>query len=160
MVKIIETRYNGRHFRSRTEARWAVLFDEIGIKYEYEAEGYKLDDGTYYLPDFWLPTYRAFVEVKGNHPTKKEWSKLTGLMSSNGPAKVGVFLVGQPSIQQMHNPSGICVMDGKIVDFNGAAITKYAHDKWENFLYGSPEYYEGAIEADKEAVAVALSARF
>ena len=39
-IKAIETIYNGYRFRSRLEARWAVFFDEIGIKYEYEKEGY------------------------------------------------------------------------------------------------------------------------
>lgn len=74
MIKPIETVYNGYKFRSRLEARWAVFFEELGIKYEYEPEGYVLEDGTKYLPDFliyvrhrsyddeWEP---IFVEVKG-----------------------------------------------------------------------------------------------
>ena len=63
-IKPIETHYNGYRFRSRLEARWAVFFDAAGIKYEYEPEGYVLDDGTPYLPDFYLPELRAFVEIK------------------------------------------------------------------------------------------------
>lgn len=51
MIKPIETVYNGYRFRSRLEARWAVLFDGIGIRYRYEPEGFALDDGTLYLPD-------------------------------------------------------------------------------------------------------------
>lgn len=39
-IKAKETRYNGYRFRSRLEARWAVFFDTLGIKYEYEKEGY------------------------------------------------------------------------------------------------------------------------
>ena len=54
MIKAIETEYNGYRFRSRLEARWAVFFDELGIKYQYEPEGFDLD-GTLYLPDFYLP---------------------------------------------------------------------------------------------------------
>ena len=73
-IKHIETVYNGYRFRSRLEARWAVFFDAMGIKYEYEPEGYILKDGSRYLPDFliyvrhrsetdeWEPIY---VEVKG-----------------------------------------------------------------------------------------------
>ncbi len=64
MLKPIETEYNGYRFRSRLEARWAVFFDKIGIRYEYEKEGYDLD-GVWYLPDFWLPNHDHWVEIKG-----------------------------------------------------------------------------------------------
>ena len=50
----IQTRYNGYHFRSRLEARWAVWLDTLGIAYTYELQGFDLD-GEAYLPDFWLP---------------------------------------------------------------------------------------------------------
>lgn len=74
--KAIETYYNGYRFRSRLEARWAVFFDALGIKYEYEPEGFDLGDGIYYLPDFLIhnivPRYAQgdyftdiYVEVKG-----------------------------------------------------------------------------------------------
>lgn len=64
-IKAIETEYNGYRFRSRLEARWAVFFDTLGIRYEYEPEGYVLSDGSKYLPDFYLPDYKYYAEVKG-----------------------------------------------------------------------------------------------
>lgn len=63
-IKAIETFYKGYRFRSRTEARWAVFFDAVGLPYEYEKEGFTLDDGTPYLPDFWLPSLKLWVEIK------------------------------------------------------------------------------------------------
>jgi len=51
-IKAIETEYAGYKFRSRTEARWAVFFDTIGFKWQYEEEGYELSNGRWYLPDF------------------------------------------------------------------------------------------------------------
>jgi len=58
-IKAIPTRYAGCHFRSRLEARWAVMLDADGVDWQYEHEGYEcerrlgLDDQTfYYLPDF------------------------------------------------------------------------------------------------------------
>ena len=60
-IKVIETKYNGYHFRSRLEARWAVFFDVLGIIYEYEKEGFKFD-GNKYLPDFYLPNDKLWVE--------------------------------------------------------------------------------------------------
>ena len=64
MIKAIETEYNGYKFRSRLEARWALFFDLLGIEYEYEPEGIILSDGTRYLPDFYLPDFKCFFEVK------------------------------------------------------------------------------------------------
>lgn len=75
-IKAIPTFYNGVSFRSRLEARWAIIFDKLGIKWHYETEGYdiRIGDGITirYLPDFVLyggsercPD-QLFVEVKGN----------------------------------------------------------------------------------------------
>jgi hypothetical protein len=64
-IKPIETYYNGYRFRSRLEARWVVFFDAMGIKYEYEPEGFAMSDGTTYLPDFYLPESKQYFEVKG-----------------------------------------------------------------------------------------------
>ena len=63
-IKPIETVHNGYRFRSRLEARWAVFFDELGIKYEYEPEGFE-KEGYKYLPDFYLTDTKTWVEVKG-----------------------------------------------------------------------------------------------
>ncbi len=63
-IKAIETKYKGYRFRSRLEARWAVYFDALRLEWVYEPEGYTLADGTNYLPDFWIPSWNSFVEVK------------------------------------------------------------------------------------------------
>lgn len=75
-LKAIQTEYKGYRFRSRLEARWAVFFDTLGVKWEYEPEGYDLGNGVYYLPDFLLHDITVnhglfqrhcdiYVEVKG-----------------------------------------------------------------------------------------------
>lgn len=63
-IKAIETQYKGYRFRSRLEARWAVFFDVLGVKWEYEKEGYDLGDAGWYLPDFWLPQIGCYWEIK------------------------------------------------------------------------------------------------
>lgn len=82
-IKVIETAYNGYRFRSRTEARWAVFFDALGIKYEYEPEGYDLD-GIWYLPDFFLLQLDAYVEIKGKEFTFEEKEKCRLLAQKSG----------------------------------------------------------------------------
>jgi len=72
-MKAIETIYRGYKFRSRLEARWAVFFDAIEIEWEYEKEGYDLG-GEYYLPDFYLPYWECFIEIKPTDPiSDKGW---------------------------------------------------------------------------------------
>lgn len=70
-IKPIETRYDDHRFRSRTEARWAVFFNALGLEYHYEKEGYDLE-GDWYLPDFHLPAFPMWLEVKGAAPSDRE----------------------------------------------------------------------------------------
>jgi hypothetical protein len=51
-MKPIETWYKGHRFRSRLEARWAVFFDALQFRWEYEPQGYVLPNTGCYLPDF------------------------------------------------------------------------------------------------------------
>jgi hypothetical protein len=64
-IQAIETKYKGYRFRSRLEARWAVFFDALGIEWEYEKEGFT-NGKDFYLPDFYLPHHKVWVEVKGD----------------------------------------------------------------------------------------------
>jgi hypothetical protein len=67
-MKAIETFYRGYRFRSRLEARWAVFFDALRIRWRYEHEGFLLSDGTMYLPDFDIVTKagRRLFEIKSD----------------------------------------------------------------------------------------------
>ena len=73
-IKPIETKYNGYKFRSRLEARWAVFFDSTGIIYQYEPEGFDLGRYGWYLPDFYLPQYNAYVEIKPLYLDQDKWN--------------------------------------------------------------------------------------
>lgn len=67
-MKAIPTLYRGVTFRSRLEARWAVLFDAVGAPWVYEREAFALPSGNY-LPDFYLPDAKRWVEIKPPDPT-------------------------------------------------------------------------------------------
>lgn len=95
MIQAIETIYNGYRFRSRLEARWAVFFDEMKVKYKYEVEGFNLDN-TRYLPDFYLPEHKLWIEVKPEKPSEKEVRIARQLKSKVGAdVHVGI-LFGEP----------------------------------------------------------------
>ena len=79
MLKAIETQYKGYRFRSRLEARWAVFFDALGLKWEYEGEGFDLGEEGYYLPDFYLKDWQCYIEIKPGLPDDKAMNKAIAL---------------------------------------------------------------------------------
>lgn len=106
-MKPIETIYNGYRFRSRLEARWAVFFDTLGVQYEYEPEGFRLDNGMLYLPDFrvqcwgnrgqvWGKPYDLWIEVKG-YITDEDKSKLKSFANAEIPS-------GMCGMEYVENP--------------------------------------------------------
>ena len=82
--RAINTRYKGYNFRSRLEARWAVFFDHLGIRWDYEPEGFELGNGLRYLPDFWLPDAGLWVEVKPGAPDAPTREKAWRLALNTG----------------------------------------------------------------------------
>src|SRR5436309_154344 len=105
-MQAIETHYKGYRFRSRLEARWAVFWDSLGVRWEYEPEGFRFKDGTCYLPDFWLPEVQYFgcvlisgiwVEVK---PEGGDFSKARMLCEES--QKPVLFCEGPPDDQRKY----------------------------------------------------------
>ena len=90
-MKPIETNYNGYAFRSRLEARWAMFFDLVGIRYQYESEAFSIG-GINYLPDFFLPEKNLFIEIKPNDPPPEEFAKVQAFAWH----KPILLLIGEP----------------------------------------------------------------
>lgn len=97
-IKAIETQYKGYRFRSRLEARWAVFFDALGLRWEYEKEGYDLGAAGWYLPDFWLPEWEMWTEIKPSSvdiPTSDE-TKERMFQLSNMTGHDALLISGTP----------------------------------------------------------------
>lgn len=129
----IPTRYRGYHFRSRLEARWAVFFDSIGIQWAYEPESFKLQDGSLYLPDFFLttPSVRFYAEVK---PLETDAitlgvNKLIGLLEIVGDSvPIAAMLCGVPGERKI---ATICsTRNGKNIVFKNSIAEMF--DEYEN----------------------------
>jgi hypothetical protein len=118
-LKAIETEYGGIRFRSRLEARWAVFFDTLGIRWEYEPEAYERqwdESVSRWLPDFLLPDSGTYVEVKGGQQAmQKDWQRLLelidwgspvpGINDSYGTKGRGVLLLGNiPRVDKVGGP--------------------------------------------------------
>lgn len=121
-IKPIETRYKGYRFRSRLEARWAVFFDALGVKWEYEKEGYDLGDAGWYLPDFWLPDFDCFVEVKPDIPTKEQGRILASFACGVKPVLAVCGIPGGNNFfycQEGSSNSGgeLCIFDKVLIGY-------------------------------------------
>lgn len=104
MLKAIETRYKGYRFRSRLEARWAVFFDALKIKWEYEIEGFDLGVAGLYLPDFWLKEHGVWIEIKGKYPNTEEIKKAARLTSLSEYKTPALIVSGMPEEETIHVP--------------------------------------------------------
>lgn len=74
-----KTTYNGEKFDSQTEAQWAVVFDTGGVQSVHHPKpNLVTSGGRSYEPDFYLPEYGWYVEVKPRRPEYlKEIAKAT-----------------------------------------------------------------------------------
>ncbi len=102
-IKAIDTSYKGYLFRSRLEARYAVLFDRLGINWVHEPEGYEIKGiGKRYLPDFLLRESKVlpvdlWVEIKPTAPTGMEMRKFGALVC--GSKQGGLMIYDYPGIE-------------------------------------------------------------
>ncbi len=93
-MKAIETLFQGYRFRSRLEARWATFFDALELPWNYESEGYQLENGQLYLPDFNIDLtsqHTAWYEVRprGSLPDGK-------FSAFQSECQCATFLAGDP----------------------------------------------------------------
>lgn len=112
MIKAIETEYKGYRFRSRLEARWAVFFDSVGIEWQYEVEGYELDD-LRYLPDFYLPQANMWLEVKPVAFTPDEREKASRLSKATHRDVILAVGVPEPTVYLSIREEGRILMPYK-----------------------------------------------
>ena len=137
-MKAIETVYNGYRFRSRLEARWAVFFSTAGIKFEYEPEGFQFSDGTRYLPDFYLPWFRCYVEIKPSSIYGEELSdakrKCRNLVEEGGEC-IALLCIGDP-------------YDWNVVLFcNDTTDSSAGMSEWDANFFEGCHYYNGWFDS-------------
>ena len=95
----IETRYMGHYFRSKAEARFAVFLDCLGVKWDYEPQGFDLGNGLKYLPDFKIYNVEIRDENrdKCHYDTYKPkmldhmWVEVKGMWKDDKPGELSDF---------------------------------------------------------------------
>lgn len=113
-MRAIKTKYKGVLFRSKLEAQWAKFFDAIAMPWIYEPEGYVFEDGTTYLPDFFLPDSKQWFEVKGVM-SNKDMHKIKMLCIESGHDVVIGYSDGELSMIDMF-----------FAEFNGGQPEEYS----------------------------------
>jgi hypothetical protein len=97
-VRSIPTEYAGVQFRSRLEATWAYNLDGWGLKWSYEPEAFAFPSGANYLPDFWIPASKTWLEIKGpgleGLDKTREFAKLINEDRPGNTVFVGLAPVG------------------------------------------------------------------
>jgi hypothetical protein len=168
MIKAIETVYNGYRFRSRLEARWAVFFDALGVKYEYELQGFDLG-GTWYLPDFFIPLWNCYAEVKPFEFTELEFAKCVALLPT--PC---ILLDGAPDWKRLYfATTSISDDDGEPVTYKnyltnrnwyGVSLdwSKCAQRLWRGYIANDCKHdtWEHFNSINKTPYIIARQARF
>lgn len=100
----LPTTYDGIKYRSRTEARWAYFWDQLGIKCRYEDQGF-LTDGSAYLPDFavFAAGGTIWAEIKPDWLTDEQGiAKFRKFAAQRPQPSRAVLLVGPPQNEQMY----------------------------------------------------------
>lgn len=159
-INAIETHYKGYRFRSRTEARWAVYFDVSNIPWEYEFEGFKLQNGEWYLPDFRLKLAHAIIkpgrpqnryvwaEVKGQAFTKEEINRCRLLHEMTG--QECYMLDGPPSLKSYKSTFRYSDYDPSISPgSDGDSYVDYLIGSYHQYPQTEARFYVSPGEVDK-----------
>ena len=128
-LKALPTTYRRVQFRSRLEARWAVFFDKLKLHWEYEPQGFKLDNrkdkhpDSCYCPDFLVRTPQGedmWIEIKPHNVKQNDkFDKFKKLIDCERVH----LLSGQP--EDVLKTRLVCPRCG---DFNAELLTSYEFD--------------------------------
>lgn len=170
--------YGGTRFRSHLEARWAIFFDQLELKWEYEPQGFATGDSAY-LPDFVVfgALGRMWLEVKPDWEADPEGiGRWRAFATARPQPSRAALLCGKPSADRAHVVIGGDAgaddpLNGPWEDdvrlwrpcpsgyhfdlaFPGKYHTKFADD-------GCPDLFGAdGVERIEKAVTAALSHRF
>jgi hypothetical protein len=131
-----------------------VFFDRIGIDFQYEPQGYQLPNGTCYLPDFYLPNFHTWAEVKPTQFAPAEYQKCVGVAA--GLKQLFLMLDGPPAFREYLG-----------VAWDSGAVNEYPYSlDWRNgkadrFFATSGQQVEGDFSREyRAAVHAAIAERF
>lgn len=116
-----QTVYGGQTFRSRLEARWAIVFDLLEIDWEYEPRVFHTPRGGY-LPDFEIHVKSekksSFVEIKGPEPVEVDYERAMNVAYETG-SRMRFLVGGSPSFEP-----------GAVRTFTDTPYPRFSRARW------------------------------
>lgn len=145
--RALDTRFKGVQFRSRLEVRWAMFFEAMRIRWEYEPQLFELPSGRY-LPDFRLtwPGHSLWAECKPTEDVLTARDKAR--YHDFGTNRVLLLLEGLPAARAYKNARALDQPGGIVLLGEGPRFVQTAD--------GSP--YD--MELVKQAAKLACAAKF
>ena len=126
-----------------------MFFDAADIKYLYEPEGFEVGLGEYdgeqtvirYLPDFYLPDFGVYCEVKpSREKLLEDAEKLAWMIDYGGPMSNGLLILGQiPFVNEGEFPTFVLYscdegIHGELVTISANGIITSSFDLLGNSL--------------------------
>lgn len=144
----VPTVYRGTRFRSRLEADWAREFDALGMEWRYEPKLFNFHNGAAYLPDFYLPGQRIFVECRApDRPSMRKPAML--LKTSRRPvllaAPDGHFALFSPEQHFIEMLFESCWSSFEYVMENYSSLAVPASDALD---FGRNYFWNGGLDSD------------
>jgi len=99
--------YQGVRLRSRRAARWAAFFTTLGLAWHYETRGFVREDGTPYLPDFYLGAWGHWVTISQHPPGPAALALAEAFCHAVGP----LLLVAGAPVPERHEIWGWQTLD-------------------------------------------------
>lgn len=124
-----ETYYRGIKFRSRWEVYIAKLLVNSEINFLYEPAKFKLPLGITYIPDFYLPSYKMWIEVKGSL-SKRDIVKVHYFSKSHK-----LLYIGKDEMQHLLDKSVSFASSPDIVNYQPSASEV---ERFKRLLHETP----------------------
>lgn len=155
-----EVIYNGQKYRSTLEARWAMFFDLAHIKFVYELQTFycgTYDDcsDVFYEPDFYLPEYDIYCEVKATE-TQLAHSFINKIQyaidfNQTDISRKGLLILGQipkynysiPVFKYLYCYKGICAGNAlfDVWRGEGCLYRSIMYRRWTAYGSRETDYY-------------------
>lgn len=90
--------YKGINFRSSWEAAFAIFLDKHKVDWIFEEDSFNVDELGIYIPDFFVPEWDTYFEIKGNENNTASLNKFNRFKKKYD---VYAYLIGEQAMKTL-----------------------------------------------------------